>query len=196
MHSGRGPAARRRRTRRKRNVAAFLAPILLILGVPVWFLFPPREAPVPSDAVLVIAGASDGRHELGAQLVEEGISPNFVVSNSSGTRDKVGSAHCRGKDRPDEAVEIWCMRAYPVTTAGEAMAMGKLAEEEGWATLTAVTNRPHTRRVRTMFQQCTDLDVTVVPVDYVNMTRMPYHVSREIGGYIKFWITNPCRDLP
>lgn len=84
------------------------------------------------------------------------------------------------------------MRSDPVTTAGEAMAMGRLAEEEGWATLTAVTNRPHTRRVRTMFNQCTNLDVTVVSVDYVNMSWMPYHVAREIGGYIKFWLTNPC----
>lgn len=70
--------------------------------------------------------------------------------------------------------------------------MGRIAEEEGWATLTAVTNRPHTHRVRAVFKQCTNLDVVVVSTDYVNMTRMPYHVGREIGGYIKFWLTNPC----
>lgn len=192
MLIGRGPRARQRSRRRKWNLLAFLAPILLILGVPAWFLFPLRDSPVSSDAVVVIAGAADGRHQLGAQLVEEGISKNFVVSNPAGSRDKVGSAHCRGKDQPEGVTQTWCMRPTPITTVGEAMTMGRIAEEEGWATLTAVTNRPHTHRVRAVFKQCTNLDVVVVSTDYVNMTRMPYHVGREIGGYIKFWLTNPC----
>lgn len=194
MYSKRGPAARQRRVRRKRNLGAFLASILLILGAPVWFLFPPREVPAPSSAVLVIAGPSDGRHELGAQMVEEGISQQFVVSNPAGARDEVGSAHCRGKDRPESAVETWCMRSDPKTTAGEAMTMNKLAQAEAWETVNAVTNRPHARRVRTIFERCTDLDVTVVPIAQVDIIRMPVHVAREIAGYIKFWLTNPCRN--
>lgn len=42
-----------------------------------------------------------------------------------------------------------------------------------------------------MFEQCTDLDV-VVPTDHVNATEIPYLLSREILGYLKFWLTNPC----
>lgn len=85
----------------------------------------------------------------------------------------------------------WCMQPNPVTTVGEGLTMRELAEE-GWITVTAVTNRPQTRRTRSTFEECTDLNVTVAPVDYVNMTRMIYHVAREIGSYIKFWLTNPC----
>lgn len=196
MHFERGPKARQRRFDRRRNFVAFLSPIIVMLGVPTWFLFPPGDALVASDAVLVMAGAADGRHELGAQLIGEGISQNFVVSNSAGTTDVVGSSHCRGEKRPVSAVGVWCMRSDPATTAGEAMAIGRLAEDEGWTSLTAITNRPHVRRVRTMFEQCTKLDVAVVPVDYVDITRMPYHMAREVGGYIKFWLTDPCRDFP
>ena len=58
--------------------------------------------------------------------------------------------------------------------------------------LTAVTNRPHTRRVRTIFDQCTELDVAVVPIDDVVVWRAPIHVAREVAGYAKFWFTNPC----
>lgn len=196
MHVGRGPAQRQRRRSRRRKISASLAVILLVTVCPAWFLYPPREAPVLSDAVLVMAGASDGRHELGAQLVEKGISQNFGVSNPLGARDKVGFAHCRGKNRPDSAVQAWCIRSEPVTTVGEVMTMGELAQDEGWATITVVTNRPHTRRVRTMFEQCTNLDTVVVSVENVNMTRIPYLVTREIAGYIKFWLTSPCQDLP
>src|SRR5699024_12657787 len=58
-----------------------------------------------SDAIMVIAGASDGRHELGARLIEDGVSKRFVVSNPSGASDKVGYAHCNGSSRPTSATE-------------------------------------------------------------------------------------------
>ena len=156
--------------KRWRIVVSVLVPVLLVIGVPAWFLLPPREMAVPSDAVVVLAGASDGRHQLGAQLVEEGTAENFVVSNPRGAGDRVGSAHCRGQDRPEGAAE------------------------EGWSELTVVTNRPHNRRVRTMFEHCTDLEVTVVSSQWVNKVRVPYHVAREVAGYMKFWITDPCGD--
>lgn len=169
-----------------------MIPIVVMLGVPAWFLFPPREDPVSSDVVLVMAGASDGRHQVGAQLVEEGTARNFVVSNPDGADDKVGYSHCHGEDRPTLAEGICCMRPEPVDTVGEAVTLAELAETEGWSAVTAVTNRPHTHRVRTVFKRCTDLDVVVVSTENVNVTRLPYHVAREIGGYLKFWLTMPC----
>jgi len=74
MHSNRGPRERRNAARRRRQNFAFVAPILVILSLPAWFLFPPQDIPSESDAVLVIAGASGGRHQLGAQLIEDGLS--------------------------------------------------------------------------------------------------------------------------
>ena len=192
MRLRRGPAARRRRIVRIRNVIAFVIPLCLILGLPAWFLFPPADGPHSSDAVLVLAGASDGRHQLGAVLVNEGVAPNFVVSNPSGEEEPVGSSHCAGGKRPERALETWCMKPAPGTTMGEAKTVGGIAESEGWMSLTAVTNRPHARRVRTILEQCTALDISVVPIENVDVIRAPVHIAREIAGFIKFWITDPC----
>jgi uncharacterized SAM-binding protein YcdF (DUF218 family) len=166
------------------------------VGLPAWFLFPPKEAVFSSDAVMVLAGAPDGRLQTGAKLVEDGISQNFVVSNPLGTADKTGSAYCRGKDQPEGATQVWCLLPDPVTTVGEVMTVRELAAKEGWSSLTVVTKTPHIRRVRTMFEKCTDLNVVVVPNPHFSWKQIPYHVIREISGYLKFWVTNPCRDLP
>jgi|SRR5699024_8863484 len=192
MLSNRGPRERRRAVSRRRLLSAFIVPTLLTLAVPAGFLFPPHAELGKSDAIMVIAGASDGRHELGARLIEDGVSKRFVVSNPSGASDKVGYAHCNGSSRPTSATEAWCMKPDPVTTTGEALAIDKLAKQEGWTSITAVTNRPHNRRVRTNLERCTDLDYTVVSIEDINVTRAPIHIAREIAGYAKFWVTNPC----
>lgn len=124
--------------------------------------------------------------------MHEGIAENFVVFNTSGTKNRVGSAHCRGNARPENAKETWCLKADPISTTGEALAIRRLAKAEGWSSVTVVTNRLHTRRVRTNLEQCTDLEFKVVPVDKIDFPRAPVQVAREIVGYIKFWLTDPC----
>lgn len=183
---------RRNHNRYRRKLCAFFLPIIVILGIPAWFLFPPRDAPAESDSVFVLAGAADGRHQLGAQLVSHGVSENFVVSNSTGIRDRMGSAHCRGDYRPKEPISTWCLVSDPVSTTGEAIAIGRLSEEEGWSSVTAVTNRPHARRVRAILSQCTDLDVQVVTIENIEVTRAPIGIAREIAGFVKFWLSRPC----
>ncbi|GGO21976.1 hypothetical protein GCM10010980_23630 [Corynebacterium marinum] len=158
--------------------------------------FPPEGTPVSSDAVVVLAGSADGRHQLGAQMVDQGDAENFVVSNPRKELDKVGTAHCRGVSRPETATGVWCLEPDPVTTTGEAMAVGELAEKEDWSNITVLTHRPHTRRVQAIFNKCTNLEVVVVPLERIIWTRILYQTSREIAGFAKFWITNPCRDLP
>jgi len=72
------------------------------------------------------------------------------------------------------------------------MAIDKLAKQEGWTSVTAVTDRPHNRRVRTNLERCTDLYYSVVSIDDFNITSATARIAREIGGYIKFWASNPC----
>lgn len=159
-----------------------------------WILFPPQESPTVSDSVLVIAGSADGRHQLGARLVEDGVAPNFVVSNPLGSRDEVGLGHCLGSEKPPSAVASWCLQPKPSKTVGEALTMGELAVEESWSSAVVVTSRLHARRVRTLFSRCTDLEIKVVYVDYVQKHSAVSEILHEVGGYVKFWITNPCGD--
>lgn len=166
--------------------------ILTITLIPAWFIFPPRDEAEHADAVLVLAGASDNRHELAAQLIEEGFSHNLVVSNPDGEIEKTGSAYCRGNLQPNSADEVVCMKPEPSTTNGEALTIEELAAKHSRTSVAVVTNRPHTRRVRTNFDQCTELDVAVIRIEVVVVWRFPMHVAREVAGYLKFWFTDPC----
>lgn len=165
--------------------------LVAFLSTTAWFLYPPRDVPPRSDVVLVLAGASDGRHEYGARLVDEGVAGILVISNWKGVEDEVGWEHCRGSARPADADSL-CMKPSPVTTVGEAQTFAQLAQEQGWESVVVVTNRPHTRRVRSVFEQCSEVPATVVFHGWVDKLRIPYHVARELGGYLKFWITDPC----
>ena len=84
------------------------------------------------------------------------------------------------------------MKPEPETTTGEALTLDKLAKREGWTSVTAVTNRPHNHRVRTNLKRCTELEFAVVSVDYLDVTRAPIHIAREVAGFVKFWVNNPC----
>lgn len=157
-----------------------------------FFVYPAKAQPHKVDAILVLAGSSDGRHELGAQLVEEGYSSNFVVSNPAGAKDKVGYAHCAGAKRPSGATS-YCMDPYPVITSGEARTFNELAAEHGWQSVLVVTSRTHTQRVRLMFNECFSGDSTVYSVpNPINRADLKDAILHEIGGFAKFWITSPC----
>ncbi|BAU97356.1 hypothetical protein N24_3094 [Corynebacterium suranareeae] len=178
----------------KRFIPLLLSVMVICGLVLAWFVFPSKAEPKKVDVVLVIAGASDGRHEYGAQLVEDGYASNYVVSNPSGSRDKVGYAHCAGNKRPEGATS-YCMDPYPVITSGEARTFNDLAKEHGWESALVVTSRTHTQRVRTMFDQCYTGESTVLNVNSLGRTGLYNAVLHEIGGYIKFWITAPCADI-
>lgn len=125
-------------------------------------------------------------------MIEEGFSQNLVVSNPDGEIEKVGSAYCRGNLQPKSADEVLCMKPAPSTTAGEALTTEEIAEDYGWTSIEVVTNRPHARRVRTNFDQCTDLEAAVIPIENVVVWGIPMHVACEAAGYFKFWFSNPC----
>lgn len=182
-------AGRRGRLRFLLGGTAALA--VLVAAVFVVFLSPSRPAPASADVVVVLAGADDGRHSFAKDLVEEGVANNFVVSNPGGAREQERSRLCRGAERPVGA-RSYCLKPDPTTTTGEAQAFHRLAEEERWESAVVVTNRPHRHRVRLNFAQCTEVDTQVVSIDRVVWERAPYHVAREVGGFLKHVLSNPC----
>ncbi|MHA2787666.1 YdcF family protein [Corynebacterium sp. S7] len=157
-----------------------------------WILFPPQREAQSTDVVMVLAGANDGRHKYGAELVNQGLAPNFVVSNPSGTRDIVGTSYCQGANQPESAEQTWCLKPNPISTTGEAQTLEVLAQEQNWETATIVTNRTHARRVQQNFNHCTDLDATVVWVDVVNEDIIEYVLAHEAGGLMQLWFTDHC----
>lgn len=197
---------RRRAHRTLRWLIATVIAFLLVLAATTVYLYAPeglddpwrRGEPItktvrPADAVFVIAGSSDGRHELGAALVRAGVAKNFVVSNPRGPADHTGWEYCHRENKHTPGADkIICLTPDPVTTRGEARTINDLAESYGWQRIIVVTNRPHTHRVRLIYQACTPLDVQVLHIKGIHVGLAPYHVLREVLGTAKFLIQRPC----
>ena len=85
-----------------------------------------------------------------------------------------------------------CFSSDPVTTAGEARAVQRLAEQHGWHSVIEVTNRPHTARAYWTFQNCTGLDVQMAPIGRVDGAGFPVQMVREAAGFVR----NGLRGCP
>lgn len=182
----------RRAARRRRALAPAAAG--LVLAAVAWCLFlvfPAREELRPADAIVMLAGADDGRHAHAVALADEGLAPNLVVSNPEGRLEPIAWSTCHGDRRPDEA-RTWCVPPDPVTTAGEAVTIDRLARRNGWRSVIVVTNRPHTARARWTFERCTGLDVQMAPIEGLNRVQLPIHLGRETLGFV----SNALRGCP
>lgn len=84
------------------------------------------------------------------------------------------------------------MKPDPITTAGEAMAFREIAYAEEWSSATVVTGRTHARRVKTIFEHCTDLDVNVISTDVVDRKIVKAQILHELGAFVKFWLRDSC----
>src|SRR5699024_11963724 len=68
-------------------VALTMVSIMGFTAFMFWTVYPPNERSENADVVVVIAGASDGRHELGAEIALKYGIKNFVVSNPAGAKE-------------------------------------------------------------------------------------------------------------
>lgn len=172
----------------RRVVAA--AVVLTVTGsaaLAAWgvFLLQPRaDDPVPADAVVMLAGADDGRHLYARDLVEAGYADTLLVSNPGGNSERVARRLCTGLSRPADA-EVVCFSPDPRTTWGEAQAVAAIAEARGWERVLVVTNRPHTLRAGTWMRSATGLDVRMTPIEKLDRQMLPVHLVWEIAGWIK-----------
>ncbi|CAN5350298.1 hypothetical protein BH23ACT9_BH23ACT9_21820 [soil metagenome] len=83
----------------------------------------------------------------------------------------------------------------PPTTRGEAEAVARLGEEEGWTSVVVVTSDYHARRAGHLLRQCLDADVAVVHIDHARAFATDVgRVIREVGGLLDAWVRPACRD--
>lgn len=142
------------------------------------------EGPARADAVVLLAGADDGRDRLARDLVAAGYAGTLVVSDPGGRFDRVVERLTAGPLRPGGA-EILRFRPEPRTTWGEATALGAIARDRGWRRVVVVTNRPHARRTATWMRSATGLDVRITPIGRIAWRDLPRHVVWEAAGFVK-----------
>ena len=114
---------------------------------------PPRSA----DAVVVLAGASNERLDVGRRLWWEGRAPVLVLSTTGTAGNRPADRLCEHGTNP----AVVCFSPEPMTTRGEARAVARLAAERGWDELIVVTSRYHVVRAGTNLEQCSTARITM-----------------------------------
>ena len=145
----------------------------------VWFVDPDTaevETVGPADAVVLFAGSPE-RLETAVELMERGAAPSLVIPN--GTTADVGTNLCR-----QASFQVFCPDTGEISTWGEARAIGRLAEENGWSRLIAVTSVYHVHRASSLLRKCHEGPVEVVTpprdvdLDWVGK------IGHEWAGYL------------
>ena len=183
------PAARAGRRSRPRRAAivgaaAVTVAALVLTAWGVFLLRPRADPPVRADAVVMLAGADDGRHLHARDLVEAGYADTLLVSNPGGNSELVARRLCTGIARPAHA-EVVCFSPEPRTTLGEARTVAAIARARGWERILVVTNRPHTLRAGRWMRNATGLDVRMTPIRRVDGAMLPVHLVGEAAGWVK-----------
>lgn len=111
------------------------------------FIFWPRQdAPVPADAIVVLAG-SGHRRRLARTLADHGYAPVLVVADDDRRSDHLSLQVGAG-------IEVVRFVPDPSSTRGEARFVARLARERGWRRVIIVPRRTQVLRARLRFHRC------------------------------------------
>lgn len=131
-------------------LAGLVAGMVLVRG----FVHPVLEEPFADGPVMVLGGSS-ARVVTGQEVLPEATEVRpLILSHASidyfeATRGACDSPHVR------------CIRPLPATTWGEAQEIARLARQEGWSSVTVVTDDFHVPRSRLLMRRCLDVPVRV-----------------------------------
>lgn len=156
-----------------------------------WFVFPQTldaEEATAADAVVLFAGRIE-RLATAVDLMELGMAPNLVIPDGEDLNIRLAEDLC------DEAeYVVHCPSTDVSNTWGEVRAIARLATQEGWTSLIAVTSTYHARRATFLLQRCFDGDVQVVtPSSGVDLRELPADVLHEWAGLMGgFFLQRDC----
>jgi uncharacterized SAM-binding protein YcdF (DUF218 family) len=174
------------RTRRALLVTALVVAGALVVGDVALnlrlFVFPASSTPAHADAVVVLAGGDGERLDRGLELIRQGVSSNLVVS--TGPDALCGAQH-------DFAV--YCFLPHPDDTRGEAEAIGRIAQREGWEHLVLVTSDYHATRARLLLERCFGgtLDVSAADSGKAPFPLL-FAIGHEWGGLVEAALHRDC----
>jgi uncharacterized SAM-binding protein YcdF (DUF218 family) len=183
---------------RRATIAVTLAllSILVVNGILGFTVF--NNARVDSlqhaDAIIVLGGEHDGREDFGLSLAHAGWAKTVVLSDPYGADDPVMRRACR----PQDTIEVICLRPEPNTTRGEADMMRHLASQRGWTKIIVASWRYHLPRARLVFRQCFSAQpgavvMQAVPRRYhLSFVRWEFIYAYQWGGLAKAIAQGDC----
>ena len=113
-----------------------------------------------TDAVIMLGGAASERLPVARQAQADLGIPVLVLSRTDTLGNRVADAECGAAAFPNQT--LVCFRPPELDTRGEARAIARLVELNGWNSVTVVTSRYHITRAGRLMSQCTDADVQMV----------------------------------
>jgi hypothetical protein len=118
------------------------------------FLFVEGESPLPNGPVVALGG-SPARVEVAVRIVEGSERERALLLSHPPRAEATPDGRCAEPG-------VRCIWPQPVSTWGEAQAIARLADEEGWSGVTIVTDDFHVPRSRSLFRRCLDVPVRLV----------------------------------
>ena len=153
-----------------------------------WFVNPPTQevgTVQPADAVVLFAGIPE-RLDTAVELMERGAAPNLVLPNGSTIED--AEDLCEGAT----PYQVFCPASDEITTKGEAAVIGRLAEEQGWSRLVAVTSVYHVHRATSLLGRCFDGPVVAVtPSQDLDLEEWVGKIPHEWAGFLASLVSPP-----
>jgi hypothetical protein len=148
------------------------------------FVFPDLNAPVPSNAIVVLGEAGGAQDETaeGVKLAEEGYAPTIAFSSDSCSTSSI-------PHRPTE--HVLCFGPRPTSTQGEARWIGQMAKRHHWQKVIVVMRTPQATRARIRIGRCYPgmlLEVGVTPQGFGGWL---YEIVYEWGALMKALVLQP-----
>ncbi|WP_343317651.1 YdcF family protein [Arthrobacter sp. TMP15] len=114
-----------------------------------------------ADAVVMLGGASKERL-LDAMLLRSELGAKYLVISQTDTPGNASAdEYCDTHSNEAIYSDVVCFTPSPMDTRGEATALGKLATQHHWKTMTVVTSRYHIERAGVLMSQCINAEVTM-----------------------------------
>ncbi|MET3948582.1 uncharacterized SAM-binding protein YcdF (DUF218 family) [Arthrobacter sp. UYCu512] len=146
-----------------------------------------------TDAVIMLGGAAAERLPVAEQLQHDYGIPVLVLSHTDTPGNTAADAVCNTAAFP--SARLLCFRPDEYDTRGEARAIGKIAAENGWKSITVVSSSYHVARAQRLLEQCTTAAVQVVnshPDLSVGQWLRRFVI--ETGGLIDVSLRPECSD--
>ncbi|GAB6900674.1 YdcF family protein [Kineosporia succinea] len=144
------------------------------------------------DAILALGGRTETAF-YGQQLAEQGRTKVLIVSNPYPTDDPAFQpVHDLCASQPTD-YRLICFRPDPMTTRGEARALGRLAGENGWDRVAVLAAKYHISRTRSIVDRCYDGDLLMVETPLrISPFNWTYQYVRQTLGYVKVAAQRGC----
>ncbi|WP_427130815.1 YdcF family protein [Pseudarthrobacter sp. S9] len=146
-----------------------------------------------TDAVIMLGGAASERLPVAERIQDELHIPVLVISHTDTFGNRAADDACNAAAFPNPS--LVCFRPPDLDTRGEAQAISRLVEANGWKSVTVVTSSYHVTRAGRLIGQCTTAEVQMVASHPdLDLAQWLRRFVVETGGLIDASLRQECAD--